>query len=36
VHTPADALVTRKDPSPFLERLRRYQAADAASLFAAA
>jgi len=36
VHTPADALVTRKDPSPFLERLRRYQASDAASLFAAA
>ncbi|HMO75872.1 MAG TPA: homoserine kinase [Sphingopyxis sp.] len=36
VHTPADALVTRKDPSPFLERLRRYRAADAAGLFAAA
>ncbi|MDZ3831283.1 MAG: homoserine kinase [Sphingopyxis sp.] len=36
VHTPADALVTRKDPSPFLNRLRRYQAADAASLFAGA
>ncbi|MBL8650194.1 MAG: homoserine kinase [Sphingopyxis sp.] len=36
VHTPADALVTRKDPSPFLERLRRYQGSDAASLFAAA
>lgn len=36
VHTPADALVTRKDPSPFLARLRRYSAADAASLFAAA
>lgn len=36
VNTPADALVTRKDPSPFLERLRRYQAADAASLFATA
>lgn len=34
VHTPADALVTRKDPLPFLNRLRRYQAADAASLFA--
>ena len=33
VHTPADALVTRKDPSPFLNRLRRYQAADAAALF---
>jgi len=33
VHTPADALVTRKDPLPFLNRLRRYQAADAASLF---
>ena len=36
VHTPADALVTRKDPSPFLERLRRYQTPDAADLFAAA
>lgn len=36
VHTPADALVTRKDPTPFLNRLRRYQADDAASLFAAA
>lgn len=36
VHTPADALVTRKDPAPFLSRLRRYQAADAASLFAPA
>lgn len=35
VHTPADALVTRKDPAPFLNRLRRYQADDAASLFAA-
>lgn len=35
VHTPADALVTRKDPAPFLNRLRRYQATDAASLFAA-
>lgn len=35
VHTPADALVTRKDPAPFLHRLRRYQADDAASLFAA-
>lgn len=35
VHTPADALVTRKDPAPFLNRLRRYRAADAASLFAA-
>lgn len=33
VHTPADALVTRKDPSPFLARLQRYSAADAASLF---
>lgn len=33
IHTPADALVTRKDPAPFLERLRRYQAADAADLF---
>ncbi len=36
IHTPADALVTRKDPGPFLNRLRRYQADDAASLFAAA
>ena len=36
IHTPADALVTRKDPSPFLARLRRYSAADAASLFAVA
>ncbi|WP_432767728.1 MAG: homoserine kinase [Sphingopyxis sp.] len=36
VHTPADALVTRKDPAPFLNRLRRYQADDAASLFAVA
>ncbi|WP_447762817.1 homoserine kinase [Sphingopyxis panaciterrae] len=36
VHTPADALVTRKDPSPFLNRLRRYQADDALSLFSAA
>lgn len=36
IHTPADALVTRKDPSPFLARLERYRAADAASLFAAA
>lgn len=36
VHTPADALVTRKDPAPFLNRLRRYQAGDAASLFAIA
>ena len=35
VHTPADALVTRKDPSPFLARLQRYSAVDAASLFAA-
>jgi homoserine kinase type II len=35
VHTPADALVTRKDPSPFLARLQRYQAADAATLFIA-
>jgi homoserine kinase type II len=34
VHTPADALVTRKDPSPFLARLLRYRADDAASLFA--
>ncbi|WP_447755074.1 homoserine kinase [Sphingopyxis fribergensis] len=36
VHTPADALVTRKDPSPFLARLQRYSAPDAADLFAAA
>jgi len=36
VHTPADALVTRKDPAPFLNRLLRYRAADAASLFATA
>ena len=36
IHTPADALVTRKDPAPFLARLRRYQAADAPHLFAAA
>jgi homoserine kinase type II len=36
VHTPADALVTRKNPEPFLNRLRRYQAADAASLFSPA
>lgn len=36
VHTPADALVTRKDPSPFLARLQRYSAPDAASLFVAA
>jgi homoserine kinase type II len=35
VHTPVDALVTRKDPSPFLARLQRYSAADAASLFIA-
>ncbi|MDK2761372.1 MAG: homoserine kinase [Sphingopyxis sp.] len=35
IHTPADALVTRKDPAPFLARLRRYSAADAADLFAA-
>lgn len=35
VHTPADALVTRKDPAPFLARLTRYRAADAADLFAA-
>lgn len=33
IHTPADALVTRKDPAPFLARLQRYQADDAASLF---
>jgi homoserine kinase type II len=36
VHTPADALVTRKNPAPYLARLRRYQAADAASLFTTA
>lgn len=36
VHTPADALVTRKDPSPFVARLLRYRADDAASLFAIA
>lgn len=36
IHTPADALVTRKDPAPFLARLRRYQAADAHQLFSAA
>ncbi|OHD05877.1 homoserine kinase [Sphingopyxis sp. RIFCSPHIGHO2_12_FULL_65_19] len=36
IHTPADALVTRKDPSPFLARLRRYSADDAANLFAIA
>lgn len=36
IHTPADALVTRKDPAPFLARLRRYQAADSADLFLAA
>lgn len=35
IHTPADALVTRKDPSPFLARLRRYQASDAPDLFKA-
>lgn len=35
VHTPADALVTRKDPAPFLSRLQRYSASDADSLFAA-
>ncbi|MBJ7500038.1 MAG: homoserine kinase [Sphingopyxis sp.] len=34
IHTPAGALVTRKDPSPFLTRLQRYSAPDAASLFA--
>ena len=33
VHTPADALVTRKDPAPFLNRLLRYRADDAAGLF---
>lgn len=36
VHTPAGALVTRKDPAPFLARLLRYRAADAAALFDAA
>lgn len=36
VHTPVDALVTRKDPSPFLARLLRYRADDAAHLFAIA
>ena len=36
IHTPADALVTRKDPAPFLNRLLCYRAADAASLFATA
>ncbi|MBB5706838.1 homoserine kinase [Sphingopyxis panaciterrulae] len=35
VHTPADALVTRKNPAPFLARLLRYRAPDAAGLFAA-
>ncbi|ALC12298.1 homoserine kinase [Sphingopyxis sp. 113P3] len=35
IHTPADALVTRKDPSPFLARLRRYSAPDAMDLFGA-
>jgi homoserine kinase type II len=35
IHPPADALVTRKDPSPFLARLRRYSAPDAKGLFAA-
>ena len=34
IHTPADALVTRKDPAPFLARLQRYRAPDAATLFA--
>lgn len=36
IHTPADALVTRKDPAAFLRRLRQYQHADAANLFIAA
>lgn len=36
IHTPPGALVTRKDPAPFLARLRRYQAADADTLFVAA
>ena len=36
IHTPPGALVTRKDPAPFLARLRRYQASDAATLFSAA
>lgn len=34
LHTPADALVTRKDPGAFLNRLRQYQAPDAVRLFA--
>lgn len=34
LHTPADALVTRKDPAAFLRRLQRYQVADSAELFA--
>ena len=36
IHTPPGALVTRKDPAPFLARLRRYQADDADALFVAA
>ena len=36
IHTPPDALVTRKDPSPFLARLQRYSTPDAAELFAVA
>jgi homoserine kinase type II len=36
IHTPAGALVTRKDPSAFLKRLQRYQADDAAQLFSPA
>lgn len=34
LHTPADAMVTRKDPAAFLRRLQRYQAAGSATLFA--
>ncbi len=33
MHTPADALVTRKDPLAFARRLARYAQADAAGLF---
>lgn len=36
VHTPADALVTRKDPAAFRRRLDAYRAPDAARLFARA
>ncbi len=34
IETPPDALVTRKDPLPYLRRLQQYQAADAQALFA--